>query len=30
MGLLDAPSKGEIKVCDGNHQGFPDEKLAAF
>ena len=30
MGLLDAPTKGEIKVCDQEIKNFPDNKLAHF
>lgn len=30
MGLLDAPTKGEIKVCDQEIKDFPDNKLAHF
>ncbi|MEO5582271.1 MAG: ABC transporter ATP-binding protein [Saprospiraceae bacterium] len=30
MGLLDEPTKGEIKVCDETIRNFPDKKLAHF
>jgi len=30
IGLLDAPTKGEIKVCDEEIRDFPDNKLAHF
>lgn len=30
MGLLDAPTKGEIKVCDQEIKDFTDNKLAYF